>query len=521
MHTRTLSYSRTSLALYLTALGAIGWLALLPYTAYAATPIVESAKVTSPNTVAIVYSEAVNTTLNDYGSFTGSLSSASLSTISGSGTNVITLTFSGTPFAGNASGGLTIGSTVTSVSDGSTLGGGPYSVVDGQPPLISSFSLTSNLAGGTVARAGDTISFTFNADEPLNNASATVDGNSVSLGGSGSGPYTGSYTISSSDTQDTVPVSVTMTDVAGNQGNGSFALGGGSTFGPHISSITSDAESAGVLGAGGTINFTLTLASPAQNAYVNGSYDGRPLTWTTGNGGATYNAAFTLQASDPSTSVPLQISGVTVRDASGNTSAPAAGTDVQKTLNPQSFVISQVMAVGSPVQSGTPARFGFYTPQDGSIVYGGSCTGSVLSAVQGDNYVSFNALSDGVYSNCTIEVQDGVGYSSNVLSIPTFTVGAGGAVNPASSAAPVPPPAPNQNTAYAYKFYNPLNVGSSGADVTALQERLAAEGLFSGSVTGYYGALTRAAVQAFQRLHGLAQLGNVGPGTRSLLNSGI
>ena len=37
--------------------------------AYAATPIVESAKITGPNTVTIVYSEPVNTSLNDYGTF--------------------------------------------------------------------------------------------------------------------------------------------------------------------------------------------------------------------------------------------------------------------------------------------------------------------------------------------------------------------------------------------------------------------------------------------------------------------
>ena len=71
---------------------------------------------------------------------------------------------------------------------------------------------------------------------------------------------------------------------------------------------------------------------------------------------------------------------------------------------------------------------------------------------------------------------------------------------------------------YTYKFNNPLDVGATGADVTALQNRLTAEGVYSGPVTGYYGSLTQAAVKKYQGLHNLNQLGNVGPGTRAALN---
>src|ERR1700733_2156570 len=130
---------------------------LISSTALAATPIVDSARITGPNTVTIVYSEAVNTTLNDYGTFTGALAGDSLSGVSGSGTNIITLTFSGSPFPGNATGGLTIASTGRSISDGSSLGGGPYAVTDCQAPILSSFSMTSNLANGTLAQTGDTL----------------------------------------------------------------------------------------------------------------------------------------------------------------------------------------------------------------------------------------------------------------------------------------------------------------------------------------------------------------------------
>lgn len=495
------------------ALGAIALVFAVATPAFAATPRVSSARITSPNVVTIVYTEPVYTNLADYGTFTGSLSNASLSSVSGSGSNIVTLTFAGTPFASTATGGLTISSNVHSTADNASLGGGPFNVTDGQAPLLSSFSMSSNLANGTVARTGDVLTVTFSGNESLSSVSTTIANHQVSASGYGAGPYTASYTLTSSDTQDTVPVSVTFTDAAGNMGNGSFMLGGG--LGPRITSITSDATTAGTLNAGSTILFTLMLASPVPNAYVTGSYNGIQLTWTTNNGGATYNATYTVQNTHPSTSAPLQISNVTVRDPSGNVSVPASGYDVMKTINSQSFTISMAMAVSSPVPSGTQPRFGFYSPVDGTFTYGGSCTGVVLSAITGDNYISFNTLPDGVYSNCTITAMNYAGYKSNTLAVPTFVVGSG--YVPTTVTTPTTPS--STDAIYAYVFTKALDVGSEGAEVTALQKLLKAEGLLTATPNGYFGQATRAAVKAFQKLHGIKQQGNVGPATRAALNA--
>jgi hypothetical protein len=69
-----------------------------------------------------------------------------------------------------------------------------------------------------------------------------------------------------------------------------------------------------------------------------------------------------------------------------------------------------------------------------------------------------------------------------------------------------------------YTFTEYLAPGSQGAEVTKLQNVLAAQGDFSTTATGYYGTVTEAAVIKFQAAHEIDQLGVVGPATRSALN---
>ena len=72
-----------------------------------------------------------------------------------------------------------------------------------------------------------------------------------------------------------------------------------------------------------------------------------------------------------------------------------------------------------------------------------------------------------------------------------------------------------------FVFTQRLQMGSTGNEVTELQKRLGAEGVYSGPVTGYFGALTKAAVIAYQKAHSLPQVGIVGPQTRAVLNGKI
>lgn len=66
-----------------------------------------------------------------------------------------------------------------------------------------------------------------------------------------------------------------------------------------------------------------------------------------------------------------------------------------------------------------------------------------------------------------------------------------------------------------------LHEGSSGHDVTKLQNNLAGIGLVAGTQAGQYDATTKAAVEDFQRSHGLTADGKAGPKTQEALKNDI
>ncbi len=68
-------------------------------------------------------------------------------------------------------------------------------------------------------------------------------------------------------------------------------------------------------------------------------------------------------------------------------------------------------------------------------------------------------------------------------------------------------------TVSGYTFSSDLTVGSTGDAVTALQNALGVS-----PATGYFGAITKAAVQSYQTAHGISSTGYFGPLTRASLN---
>lgn len=68
-------------------------------------------------------------------------------------------------------------------------------------------------------------------------------------------------------------------------------------------------------------------------------------------------------------------------------------------------------------------EYTFSTDKAGEITYGGSCSSATTIATVGDNTITFDALADGTYSDCTITVTDAASNASIPLKVSAFVVG--------------------------------------------------------------------------------------------------
>ena len=84
-------------------------------------------------------------------------------------------------------------------------------------------------------------------------------------------------------------------------------------------------------------------------------------------------------------------------------------------------VIEEVTFVTTPTNDSTP-DYTFSSDEAGTITYGGSCSSSTTSAVEGNNTITLVSLNEGTYSDCTITVTDEAGNISIKLTITSFIV---------------------------------------------------------------------------------------------------
>tara|TARA_B100001250_G_scaffold395958_1_gene401420 strand:- start:268 stop:831 length:564 start_codon:yes stop_codon:yes gene_type:complete len=91
---------------------------------------------------------------------------------------------------------------------------------------------------------------------------------------------------------------------------------------------------------------------------------------------------------------------ISVTGSTGNVSSSHNITSFTVVIPP---VIAEVTAVISPTIDTTP-NYTFSSSKAGTITYGGSCSSSTTVAVAGNNTITFNALTNGTYDDCTIRV---------------------------------------------------------------------------------------------------------------------
>ena len=93
---------------------------------------------------------------------------------------------------------------------------------------------------------------------------------------------------------------------------------------------------------------------------------------------------------------------ITVTDSAGNVSSSLTITSFTVAIPP---IIAEVTAVTTPTIDTTP-NYTFSSSKAGTITYCVSCSSSTTIAISGNNTITFNALADGTYDNCTITVTD-------------------------------------------------------------------------------------------------------------------
>jgi hypothetical protein len=210
---------------------------------------------------------------------------------------------------------------------------------------------------------------------------------------------------------------------------------------------------------------------------------------------------------------------VTVKDyhntASASQTITVVGAPAVKIadLNPGSTV-----AVGSTLSFGASTT-GFISPnlmlQD--TFYVGTTSPLVLDSA---GRISWTPTAKDVGTHfITVSATDTT--QSSATAQTTITVVAAGTAVPKPAISPTVPSIANATTpipSAKHVFTKDLAVGSRGADVIALQLKLAALGFFKGEATGYFGNVTRLSVQAYQKSVGLPTVGRVGPATRAALN---
>ncbi len=169
---------------------------------------------------------------------------------------------------------------------------------------------------------------------------------------------------------------------------------------------------------------------------------------------------------------------------------------------------------GAQVAAGTRVGFNVqangFTPPIYSVSDSFSGTSVNNNDVDQNGYFSWtpDASQTGTH-NITIRVSDYNGHHGSISQ--QIIVGAPSSLVAVSSPASVP-------VTVGAIFTSTLDVGSTGSQVTALQQRLTTNGFYTGPITGFFGAVTAVAVKKFQAAHGLSPVGAVGPATRALLN---
>ena len=328
-----------------------------------------------------------------YGGACGSSSSSSVS----SGYNTVTLTQpdNSTAFSDGTYDNCTIAVTDNVNNTSDNLSVNSFTIAAVKPILMQVTAVPNPTNDNTpnytfFSTLSGTINYGGNCDSDNNTSAVGNDNNTVTFNSLGEG------------THDNCTISVTTNSVTSdNLSVNSFTI---DTTAPSLNQVTPvptrDNDS--------TPNYTF-YSNEAGVITYGGNCDSSDTSADADNNTITFN---TLADETHSNCT------ITVRDNASNTSSTlSVNTFTIDTTGP---VLDNVTNVPTPSSDNT-SSYSFNSSEAGAITYGGSCESTTSAAVVGTNNLTFTALADNTYNDCTVTVTDNLSNSSS-LSVNTFKI---------------------------------------------------------------------------------------------------
>ena len=232
-------------------------------------------------------------------------------------------------------------------------------------------------------------------------------------------PYTGETLTFSTENNNSTYICFRAKDHAGNVSfTRSEEITGIDTTPPTLSTVifTSDNTNSAYAKEGDTITISLIVSEELAETPAL-TIQATAVTLTAQNS-LTYTGTFTVTTETTNGSITYDLA--TLTDLAGLTTDPDEATDNTITIDTTAPTLTNPSSIGTTIN--TTPEFTFTSDEEGTITYAGSCTSSDTAAIAGTNVITFDTLSEGTHSDCTVIVTDTVGNSSTALQISTFTI---------------------------------------------------------------------------------------------------
>ncbi|WP_162174246.1 rhamnogalacturonan lyase family protein [Flavobacterium daejeonense] len=222
-------------------------------------------------------------------------------------------------YVGNA------GTTVSTTTDMKTV------TFDSTAPAVSAVTFTSNNANNAIAKPGSIVTLNFISSEAISSPMVTIAGHTVTASNTSENNYSATYTMTTSDTEGTIPFTIDVADLAGNAAAQVTTATSTISFTKNVTSlstvtIASNNATPTLAKTGDIVSLNFTASATISNVVV--TIAGHNVTATNVSGNS-YSATFTMTSTDSEGVIPFSIA---FKDAAGNTGATVSTTTDAKTV---------------------------------------------------------------------------------------------------------------------------------------------------------------------------------------------